>query len=192
MFTRIGFGPVGVAGVILLLSLGYPTAGVTDDSKSGRHSRGPLVELLRSSFDGWRDSPPPGYVPDAYCTSGPNGGAMGIHFVNGSLIDGVLNAAEPEVLIYEPLPGGRIRLVGVEYFYPLGDPPMGPMPPGVAVNGHLMNLGTAPNRYGIPINYLQLHVWAWRRNPNGTFANWNPEVSCDAYDPNLHPQPDPT
>jgi hypothetical protein len=26
-------------------------------------------------------------------------------------------------------------------------------------------------------------VWAWRDNPQGTFANWNPNVSCDGYNP---------
>lgn len=25
--------------------------------------------------------------------------------------------------------------------------------------------------------------WAWKDNPQGTFANWNPNVSCDAYNP---------
>jgi hypothetical protein len=25
----------------------------------------------------------------------------------------------------------------------------------------------------------ELHVWAWRDNPNGTFVDWNPQVSCD-------------
>jgi hypothetical protein len=24
-------------------------------------------------------------------------------------------------------------------------------------------------------------VWAWRDNPNGTFADWNPRVSCDGF-----------
>jgi hypothetical protein len=24
-----------------------------------------------------------------------------------------------------------------------------------------------------------LHVWAWRENPNGAFADWNTRVSCD-------------
>jgi len=26
-------------------------------------------------------------------------------------------------------------------------------------------------------------VWAWKDNPNGTFANWNPNVSCDVFNP---------
>ena len=40
----------------------------------------------------------------------------------------------------------------------------------------------APNRSGLAA-YYELHVWAWKRNPHGTFADWNPRVSCDGYVP---------
>jgi hypothetical protein len=23
-----------------------------------------------------------------------------------------------------------------------------------------------------------LHVWVWKHNPSGMFADWNPQVSC--------------
>jgi len=36
--------------------------------------------------------------------------------------------------------------------------------------------------FGLPAFYA-LHVWAWKDNPNGTFVNWNPAVSCDAFNP---------
>jgi hypothetical protein len=170
----------------LLLSLVIPGAGAAQGD-----AQGPLVKALRSSvMNSFRDSPPDGYVPDPYCASGENGGAVGIHFVKGSLVDDVLNPVEPEVLYYEPLPGGRIRLVGAEYVYfevPFGEPPVTPQ----HLEGHLLNYMVAPNRFGIPFDWLRLNVWAWKHNPNGTFAGDNPNVSCDAYDPNLHPQPQP-
>ena len=186
--------------ITLLLSLAGSTVGMSDDHRSegnGRESQrnaeGPLVQDLRSGWlAGWRNRAPDGYVPDPFCTSGANGGAMGIHFVNGALLfDKSLDLQNPEVLIYEPLPGGTIRLVGVEYIYFNGEAPDAVMPPDApkAVQGHLLNHAGSPNRYGIPWSYLELHVWAWKHNPNGTFADWNPNVSCDAYDPNLHPQP---
>ena len=89
----------------LMLSLVMPTAGIADDGDSEKNSdtRGPLVKTLRASMSSYRNSAPPGYVPDPYCVSGVDGGAVGIHFVNFSLADNVLNAAEPEVLYYEPL-----------------------------------------------------------------------------------------
>ena len=46
--------------------------------------------------------------------------------------------------------------------------------------GQLFNYIGAPNRYGIPAFY-ELHVWAWRSNPSGVFADWNPRVSCDDF-----------
>lgn len=34
-----------------------------------------------------------------------------------------------------------------------------------------------PNRCG-PDAIYELHVWVWRENPSGPFADWNPTVSC--------------
>jgi hypothetical protein len=27
-------------------------------------------------------------------------------------------------------------------------------------------------------DFWALHVWAWRRNPAGLFADWNPNLEC--------------
>ncbi|WP_329275937.1 hypothetical protein [Streptomyces sp. NBC_01451] len=32
---------------------------------------------------------------------------------------------------------------------------------------------------GMPVHY-DLHVWLWKKNPKGTFARWNPTVTCPA------------
>jgi len=37
----------------------------------------------------------------------------------------------------------------------------------------------APNRFGIPDGFFELHVWAWRDNPNGAYVDWNNNVSCE-------------
>ena len=37
--------------------------------------------------------------------------------------------------------------------------------------------GQALRRYD-EFNYWALHVWAWRRNSAGLFADWNPGVKC--------------
>ncbi|MGH8263516.1 MAG: hypothetical protein ACRET4_08550 [Steroidobacteraceae bacterium] len=120
-----------------------------------------------------------GWVPATPCVSGPNEGAMGVHYVFPSRIgDGILNAEEPEALIYEPMPGGRMRLVGVEFIeiQQVWDTAhVGQQP---TLDGHLLNLVNGPNRYVLPAFY-ELHVWAWENNPNGSFADWNTGVSCD-------------
>ena len=108
---------------------------------------------------------------------------MGVHFVNfGLVFDNVIDVAHPDVLLYEPLPNNRFRLTGADYLVLSapwnaannGTPPQ--------LMGQLFHLFEAPNRFGLP-EFYTLHVWAWKDNPQGTFANWNPNVSCDAYNP---------
>src|SRR3954454_7616687 len=75
-----------------------------------------FVEKVREATQAFRDvrNVPPGYGAVLGCVSGPEVGAMGVHFVNPSLLtDADLNAAHPEALIYEFKDGGA-RLVGVE------------------------------------------------------------------------------
>lgn len=44
--------------------------------------------------------------------------------------------------------------------------------------GQLLQFVDSPNRFGLPAHY-EIHVWAWRDNPNGIFVDWNPRVSCE-------------
>lgn len=120
-----------------------------------------------------------GYASAGSCVSGPQEGAMGIHYPNGALVgDGLLDPRRPEVLIYEQR-GGRLRLLGVEFLVIAQQWDAGNAGPPVLMGQHFHYVGS-PNRYGLPPFY-ELHVWAWRDNPNGIFADWNPEVSCEGY-----------
>jgi len=121
-----------------------------------------------------------GWVTATPCVSGPDTGAMGVHFVLPSRISaGVLNAEQPEALIYEPMANGTMRLVGVEFIVLASvwasHNPGGSVP---ALDGNLLNYVAAPNRYGLPAFY-ELHVWAWEYNPKGSYADWNTHVTCD-------------
>ncbi len=112
------------------------------------------------------------------------GGAMGYHYVNAARVDRKLDIEKPEVLIYRRSPTGKRKLVAVEYMLVdkdqdletkesptlFGQAFQGPMP-GHTEPDHPTN----PN--WMPVHY-DLHVWVWRENPNGTFAQWNPKVSC--------------
>ena len=145
-----------------------------------------LVSAVRNGTQDFRDvrvAMDAGYVSTGSCVSGPEKGAMGIHYANGGLIgDGQLNASTPELLIYEQR-NGRLRLVGVEFLV-LADGWNASHPPDVppVLMGQHFHYVGAPNRYRLPAFY-ELHVWAWRDNPSGEFVDWNPEVSCAEFDP---------
>lgn len=112
------------------------------------------------------------------CVSGPDG-SMGVHYPNPTLVgDGKLDARYPEVLVYEPK-NGKLVLAAVEYLVLYDDWHANNDGPPVLA-GQVLNYVGSPNRYGMPAFY-ELHVWAWKPNPNGTFADWNPNVSCETY-----------
>ena len=105
---------------------------------------------------------------------------MGIHYAKDALVgDGELHADQPELLLYEQR-GGELRLLGVEYLV-VADTweSAGNTTPPVVVGQHFQFVNS-PNRYGLPAFY-ELHVWAWQDNPLGTFADFNPAVTCDEY-----------
>ena len=142
----------------------------------------PLVERVRRVTEKYLNvhvAISEGWVKGTPCVSGPDMGAMGIHYIKADRIsNGVLNADEPEALIYEPQSNGSLRLVGVEYIviaatwaslHPNAGPP--------TLEGDLLNFIDSPNRYGLPAFY-EMHVWAWESNPKGSFADWNTHVTC--------------
>lgn len=139
----------------------------------------PLVDHVRAANVRFKDvaaAVAEGYAPIP-CASGLQGGAMGIHYVNGAhLKDGVLDLAKPEAVMYEPMADGSLKLVAVEYIAFKGP---------AALEGQLFNVVTEPNRYGLD-RFYELHVWAWKKNPAGNFADNNPDVSCDAMTDDAH------
>src|SRR6266446_9619190 len=140
-----------------------------------------LVQLVRDATKQFVDvnvATAAGYQPFLGCVSGPDNGAMGNHYVNGPLVgDGILDASRPEVLIYEPS-GGGLQLVGVE-FVVIADTWLAHHDSPPVLEGQTFQFVSSPNRYGLPAHF-ELHVWAWRDNPNGAFVDWNNEVSCES------------
>jgi hypothetical protein len=143
---------------------------------------GNLVESVRQATEGFKDveaAQAAGYGLFHGCVSGPQEGAMGLHFANGNLVgDGALDAMQPEALIYE-WKNGQLHLAGVEYLV-LAEAwdAANEAPP--TLMGQVFHFVGAPNRYRLPAFY-ELHVWAWKRNPSGVFADWNPKMSCEEY-----------
>jgi hypothetical protein len=158
------------------LLLGMPFAAIAAAAPQS-HNFSPLIAKVRSATARYRDvnaAIHDGWVAATPCVSGPNEGAMGVHFVlPDRLSDGVLKADEPEALIYEPMTNGYLRLVGVEFIALASTVEDAPK-----LEGHLLNYIGEPNRFGLPAFY-EMHVWAWEDNPKGSFADWNTSVSCD-------------
>lgn len=139
-----------------------------------------LVQLVRDAtrqFMNVNSATAAGYQPFLGCVSGPDHGAMGVHYVNGALVgDGEIDASKPEALIYEPSAEG-MRLVGVE-FVVIAETWLAHHSSPPVLEGQTFQLINSPNRYGLPAHF-ELHVWAWRDNPNGAFVDWNNKVTCE-------------
>src|ERR1700733_12613728 len=142
---------------------------------------GTLVQAVREGTRQYIDvnnATAAGYGPFLGCVAGPDHGAMGIHYVNPTLLGNLtLEPGQPQALIYEP-DNGKLRLVGVEFILDSASwlaannntPPV--------LDGQVFNFVDAPNRFNIP-SFFELHVWAWRDNPQGSFVHWNNHVTCD-------------
>lgn len=96
-------------------------------------------------------------------------GPVGIVYVHPDRLgDTSIDPSQPEALIYEPGPNGTAMLVGAELvvpyaLWPVQDPP--------EFLGHTFQ---PEDEFGV----FGLHVWIWRDNPNGLFAEVNPRIDC--------------
>src|SRR5215468_10342070 len=119
------------------------------------------------------------------CVSGPDEGAMGLHFVNLDLLDevnktGKLDSARPQIVLYEAQPNGTLQLTGADFL--VYAEAWDAIHPGATpqLMGQIFHYFEAPNRFGLPAFYT-LHVWAWKQNPKGAFVNWHPDISCQSF-----------
>lgn len=142
-----------------------------------------LIKIVRDSTERFKDvnvAKAEGYALQFGCVSGSDSGAMGLHYVNGDLVNsGVLDPTRPQIVIYEAMPDGSLKLIGADYLV-IAEMWHKTHKETPQIMGQLLHLFDAPNRFGLPPFYT-LHVWAWKDNPNGAFVNWHPHVSCDAF-----------
>jgi len=149
--------PTSPAGATLApLADGRTGSAGADGLAAARRATAAYHRVERAVDDGWVEFTP--------CIDGEEGG-MGYHYVNVNLLDGDLDPAAPEALLYEPTSNGRLRLVAVEYIVPY-DESDGPP----SLFGQVFHPG--------PPGWT-LHAWVWKNNPAGMFADWNPNVSCE-------------
>jgi hypothetical protein len=123
-------------------------------------------------------------------------GAMGIHYVRPDLlgitappsprVNGTgthTDFRKPSILIYEPQADGSLQLVAVENLVFVAawraaghsDPPTFH---GVAWDLMIDDPKTPIDEAHMFMPHFDRHVWLYRENPNGIFAQFNPSVSC--------------
>jgi hypothetical protein len=123
-------------------------------------------------------------------------GAMGIHYfrpdllgitgppsprVNGNAVH--TDFRKPSILIYEPQADGSLQLVAVEnlVFTAAWRAAGHTEPPtfqGVKWDTMIDNPQTTIDEAHMFEPHFDRHVWLYRENPNGVFAQFNPRVSC--------------
>jgi hypothetical protein len=117
-----------------------------------------------------------GFVPfdleggdNATCFDSEDGG-MGVHYVRN--IDDTVSTTDPEAMVYELTPDGGTRLVGVEYIVPqeFVEDAEGNVASLPSVLGHDLHKHSF-----LPVYVL--HAWVWDENPDGMYADFNPNVS---------------
>jgi hypothetical protein len=126
-------------------------------------------------------------------------GAMGIHYFRPDLlgitgppnprVDGTgthTDFTKPSILIYEPQRDGSLRLVAVEnlVFIKAWEEAGNTAPPsfqGVPYDRMEDDPATAIDEAHMFEPHYDRHVWLYRENPRGIFAQFNPSVSCRAH-----------
>jgi hypothetical protein len=180
--TRFTVSILGALALAIMVPL--PRLAQSSHSHPGAGQQpGALVRIVRESTERFRNvavAEAEGYALQFGCVSGPDFGAMGLHYVNFPLVmDGELDPTRPEIVIYEPTANGKVRLIGADFLV-LADAWDATHSSAPELNGQFFHYFEAPNRFGLPAFYT-LHVWAWKSNPTGMFVNWHSGVSCEAF-----------
>jgi hypothetical protein len=151
------------------------------DQKNQQSALLKTVREVTARFQDVKEAENAGYKLEFGCVSGDDFGAMGLHYVNDTLVGtGVVDVAHPQIVLYEAQPDGALKLTGADYLVIAST--WDAAHPGVTpqLMGQIFHYFEAPNRFGLPAFYT-LHVWAWKDNPNGAFVNWHPDVSCKSF-----------
>ena len=98
---------------------------MTSRSQKLTTAEGALLQVVRDSTARFKDvsvAEAEGYHLAFGCVTGPDEGAMGLHFVNMALVgnppmaaNGEPDPTRPQIVIYEPLADGSLHLIGADY-----------------------------------------------------------------------------
>jgi hypothetical protein len=172
----------------------------------------PTLDQVRAATERFRDvkvALAEGYIRDPMniCDTAPmmgkpaRLGTMGVHYFRPDLlgisappnprVDGNgthTDFLKPGILIYEPQADGSLKLVAVEnlVFQKSWHAAGHKGPPafhGVQYDDMKDDPATKIDEAHMFEPHYDRHVWIYRKNPNGMFAQFNPRVSCKAHKP---------
>jgi hypothetical protein len=193
--------------VIIALAAASAGALVMSSTGTASPTREPSLDQVKKATERFRDvkvALKEGYVRDPLnmCdTAEMMGrpaklGAMGIHFFRPDLlgitappnprVDGNgthTDFTKPGILIYEPQADGSLELVAVEnlVFQKSWHAAGNAKPPtfqGVEYDTMQDDPATRVDEAHLFEPHYDRHVWIYRDNPNGVFAQFNPDVNC--------------
>ncbi len=119
-------------------------------------------DVAIAEAEGWASS-----IDTLGCFQDDARGGMGVHYVNDSLMDDVVDITKPEALVYELDATGAVAgLVAHEYIVPVEARTSAEPPQLFGMDFHQHPV--------LPL--WVLHTWMWKENPTGMFSDWNPAV----------------
>ncbi len=206
---RRGIVRLALGGLVALASTAYaqqpPYSGASNQVAVAAE---PDLAAVRAATERFRDidvALAEGYVRSfaGHCTTAEmvgkpkELGAMGIHYSRRDLlgITGLpdprvrgtgthTDFLEPAILIYEPQKDGSLELVAIEnlVFIEAWERAGNQAPPsfrGVAYDRMADEPSTPVDEAHMFEPHYDRHVWLYRENPNGIYAQFNPDVTCE-------------
>lgn len=174
----------------------------------------PTLDQVRAAAERYRDvdvAIAEGYTTDNKCVTAEmlgfpaEQGGMGLHYVRRDLL-GLPDKPEgrvagtgtytdfsrPAMLVYEPQADGSLELVAVEnlVFKQAWEAAGNRRPPSFRGTPYLLledNPATPIDEAHNFEPHYELHAWVFRDNPLGTFAPFNPNVTCRHHKPTVAP-----
>ena len=177
--------PVSIIFLMMFAVAAFGGATNPDALKELAQARRATLQYLNSELPTWDG------VVGGYIQASPRVPGMGYHYVNFALLDPIFDVEAPEILLFDDAGNGR-RLVGVEYVSTV-------LPEGFTGSEDDWHVHLASCHYtdgseelcnspadanppsGEFLDFWHpdlwaLHVWLWEGNPDGIFAEFNPNI----------------